>query len=61
MFSRALRTARASPLRSNAFSRAALVKRTVTTDAAAAELKESVPEVRLLLGVPEWPIELADV
>ncbi|KAH6668919.1 dehydrogenase E1 component-domain-containing protein [Halenospora varia] len=45
MFSRALRTSRAAPLRSNAFSRAALVKRTVTTDAASAHAdKDSVPE-----------------
>lgn len=49
MFSRALRTSRAAPLRSNAFSKAALVKRTVTTDAASAHAdKDSVPEVRFL-------------
>lgn len=49
MFSRALRTSRAAPLRSNAFSKAALVKRTVTTDAASAHAdKDAVPEVRFV-------------
>lgn len=39
---------RAAPLRSNVFSRVALVKRTVTTDAASAHAdKDSVPEVRI--------------
>merc|ERR1712225_82321 len=45
MFSRALRTSRAAPLRSSAFSKSALVKRTVTTDAASAHAdKDAVPE-----------------
>ncbi|KUJ07218.1 putative pyruvate dehydrogenase E1 component alpha subunit [Mollisia scopiformis] len=43
MFSRALRTSRAAPLRSSAFLRSALVKRTVTTDAASAHA-DKVPE-----------------
>ncbi|KAH8594862.1 pyruvate dehydrogenase E1 component [Bisporella sp. PMI_857] len=42
MFSKALRASRGAPLRSQAFSQA-LVKRTVTTDAASAALKDSVP------------------
>ncbi|EPE31750.1 Thiamin diphosphate-binding fold (THDP-binding) [Glarea lozoyensis ATCC 20868] len=45
MFSRALRTSRAAPLRHNAFSRVALAKRNVTTDAASAHAdKDAVPE-----------------
>lgn len=48
MFSRALRTSRAAPLWSSAFSRTALVKRTVTTDAASAHA-DKVPEVRAIL------------
>ncbi|KAL2064545.1 hypothetical protein VTL71DRAFT_3682 [Oculimacula yallundae] len=44
MFSRALRTSRAAPLRSSV-NRSALVKRTVTTDAASAHAdKDAVPE-----------------
>jgi len=53
MFSKALRAGRAAPLRSNAFSKAALVKRTVTTDAASAALKDSVPGVNTTLTTNE--------
>lgn len=65
MFSRALRTSRAAPLRSNAFSKAALVKRTVTTDAASAHAdKDAVPEVirslRCQLGGISMLIEVFD-
>ncbi|PSS12660.1 hypothetical protein M430DRAFT_106772 [Amorphotheca resinae ATCC 22711] len=44
MFSRALRTGRAAPLRCNVFSKSALVKRTVTTDAASANVRDAVPQ-----------------
>ncbi|TVY30711.1 Pyruvate dehydrogenase E1 component subunit alpha, mitochondrial [Lachnellula hyalina] len=45
MLSRALRTSRPAGLRSNAFSRVALSKRTVTTDAASAHAdKDAVPQ-----------------
>ncbi|TVY89493.1 Pyruvate dehydrogenase E1 component subunit alpha, mitochondrial [Lachnellula willkommii] len=45
MLSRALRTSRPAGLRSNAFSRVALTKRTVTTDAASAHAdKDAVPQ-----------------
>ncbi|APA05245.1 hypothetical protein SS1G_09626 [Sclerotinia sclerotiorum 1980 UF-70] len=45
MFSRALKARSAAPLRKNAISRAALVKRTVTTDAASAHAdKDAVPQ-----------------
>ncbi|KAK6606080.1 pyruvate dehydrogenase E1 component [Botrytis cinerea] len=45
MFSRALKARSAAPLRRNAISRAALVKRTVTTDAASAHAdKDAVPQ-----------------
>ena len=56
MFSRALRTSRAAPLRSNAFSRGALVKRSVTTDAASAHAdKDAMPQVNFsLLFNKDW-------
>ncbi|ESZ94899.1 pyruvate dehydrogenase E1 component subunit alpha [Sclerotinia borealis F-4128] len=45
MFSRALKARSAAPFRNNAISRAALVKRTVTTDAASAHAdKDDVPQ-----------------
>jgi len=50
MFSRALRTGRAAPLRCNVFSKSALVKRTVTTDAASANVRDAVPQVSFIVG-----------